>query len=61
MRALLSRLGFAERIKGSHHIFIREDVDEILNLQPRNSLAKSYQVKQVRKVLVRYNLAEGAE
>ena len=61
MRALLSRLGFAERIKGSHHIFTREDVDEILNLQPRNSLAKPYQVKQVRKVLVRYNLAEGAE
>ena len=28
--ALLSRLGFAERIKGSHHIFTREDVAEIL-------------------------------
>ena len=61
MRALLSRLGFAERIKGSHHIFTREDVDEILNLQPLNSLAKPYQVKQVRRVLVRYKLAEGAE
>jgi hypothetical protein len=51
----------AERIKGSHHIFTREDVDEILNLQPLNSLAKPYQVKQVRRVLVRYKLAEGAE
>jgi predicted RNA binding protein YcfA (HicA-like mRNA interferase family) len=61
IRALLSRLGFAERIKGSHHIFTREDVDEILNLQPRNSLAKPYQVKQVRRVLVRYRLTEGAE
>jgi predicted RNA binding protein YcfA (HicA-like mRNA interferase family) len=61
MRALFSRLGFAERIKGSHHIFTREDVDEILNLQPLNSLAKPYQVKQVRRVLVRYKLAEGAE
>ena len=40
LRGLLSRLGFAERIKGSHHIFTREDVAEILNLQPRNSLAK---------------------
>ena len=55
---LLSRLGFAERIKGSHHIFTREDVAEILNLQPRNSLAKPYQVKQVRKVLIRYKLAQ---
>jgi predicted RNA binding protein YcfA (HicA-like mRNA interferase family) len=58
---LLSRLGFAERIKGSHHIFTREDVAEILNLQPRNSLAKPYQVKQVRKIIIQYKLAEGAE
>ena len=61
LRALLSRLGFAERIKGSHHIFTREDVDEILNLQPRHSLAKPYQVKQVRQILVRYKLAERVE
>jgi hypothetical protein len=33
LRALLSRLGFAERIKGSHHIFTRDGVAEILNLQ----------------------------
>ncbi|HXB72318.1 MAG TPA: type II toxin-antitoxin system HicA family toxin [Candidatus Acidoferrales bacterium] len=58
---LLSRLGFAERIRGSHHIFTREDVAEILNLQPRNSLAKPYQVKQVRKIIIQYKLAEGAE
>jgi predicted RNA binding protein YcfA (HicA-like mRNA interferase family) len=54
-------MGFEERIKGSHHIFTREDVDEILNLQPRDSLAKPYQVKQVRKILVQYKLAEEAE
>jgi predicted RNA binding protein YcfA (HicA-like mRNA interferase family) len=58
LRGLLSRLGFAERIKGSHHIFTREDVAEILNLQPRNSLAKPYQVKQVRRILIRYKLAQ---
>ena len=61
LRGLLSRLGFAERIKGSHHIFTREDVAEILNLQPRNSLAKPYQVKQVRKILIRYKLAQETE
>ena len=55
--ALLRRLGFAERIKGSHHIFTREGVDEILNLRPRGSTAKPYQVKQVRSVLVQYKLA----
>jgi hypothetical protein len=61
LRDLLLGLGFAERIKGSHHIFTRGGVAEILNLQPRNSMAKPYQVKQVRRVLVRYKLAEEAE
>jgi predicted RNA binding protein YcfA (HicA-like mRNA interferase family) len=58
---LLSRLGFAERIKGSHHIFTRKGVTEILNLQPKNSFAKPYQVKQVRVVLVQHKLGEEAE
>ena len=55
---LLRGLGFEERIRGSHHIFSRTGVEEILNLQPRGTLAKAYQVKQVRQVVVRYNLAE---
>ena len=29
---LLRRLGFAARILGSHHIFTKEGVEEILNL-----------------------------
>ena len=53
---VLSHLGFAERIRGDHHIFTREDVEEILNLQPRGSMAKPYQVKQVRNMILRYNL-----
>lgn len=61
LRSLLLRLGFAERVKGSHHIFNRDDVAEILNLQPLGSLAKPYQVKQVRRVLVQYKLAEEAQ
>ena len=56
---LLVRLGFAERVKGSHHIFTKDGVAEILNLQPKKAFAKSYQVKQVRKILVQYKLAEG--
>ena len=55
--ALLHHLGFAERIRGDHHIFSREGVEEILNLQPRGSKAKAYQVKQVRGVLTAYGLA----
>jgi len=32
LRALLRRLGFDERIKGDHHIFTKDGVEEILNL-----------------------------
>ena len=42
-------------------IFSKRGVAEILNLQPRGSLAKPYQVKQVRSVIIRYKVAEGAE
>ena len=61
LRSLLAGLGFAERIRGDHHIFSKTGVAEILNLQPRGSVAKAYQVKQVRAVIVRYKLAEGIE
>jgi len=59
LRNLLLRLGFQERVKGDHHIFFREGVAEILNLQPTAGKAKPYQVKQVRHVIVRYHLAKG--
>lgn len=55
---LLHHLGFDERIKGSHHIFTRSDVEEILNLQPKRGKAKAYQVKQVRNIILRYKLAD---
>lgn len=53
---LLKVLGFVERIRGSHHIFTKDSVEEILNLQPKGSKAKPYQVKQVRNVILRYKL-----
>lgn len=56
LRALLGWLSFEERIRGGHHIFTRADVQEILNLQPRGSQAKPYQVKQVRQVILKYKL-----
>ena len=54
--SLLKRLGFDERIRGDHHIFTRENVVEILNLQPRQGKGKPYQVKQVRNLILKYNL-----
>ena len=55
---LLGRLGFGKRVKGDHHIFTRDDVTEIINVQPKGSKAKPYQVKQIRNILVKYRLGE---
>ena len=55
---LLTQLGFNQRIKGDHRIFTREDVEEILDLQPKGSKAKAYQVKQVRAILVKYQFGD---
>ena len=61
LRSLLSSMGFAERVKGSHHIFALPAVPEILNLQPKAGFAKPYQVKQVRRIITRYKLAGEAD
>jgi hypothetical protein len=58
---LLRFLGFDERIRGSHHIFSKEGVEEILNIQAKGSKSKPYQVKQVRQAIVRYKLAGGTD
>ncbi len=61
LRELLMRLGFQERIRGSHHIFRRQGVEEKINLQRDGAKAKPYQVRQVRNVLVNYRLVGGGD
>lgn len=56
MCGLLRELGFAERIRGSHHIFTRDDVEEIINLQPQENKGKPYQVRQVRNLFRKYEI-----
>ena len=58
LRGLLRNLGFAERVRGSHHIFRKEGVAEKLNLQRDDGHAKPYQVRQVRAVIRKYNLGD---
>ena len=53
---LLRHLGFVERVRGSHHIFVRDGVDAQINLQRDGAQAKRYQVKQVREELQRAGL-----
>lgn len=56
LRRLLADLGFEERIRGSHHIFVKSGVEQLINLQREGSTAKPYQVRQVRSVILRYRL-----
>ena len=58
LRKLLVRLGFDERIRGDHHILTKDGVDEIINIQPKGKKAKSYQVKQIRNLILKYELGD---
>ena len=54
---LLDSFNFSCRIKGDHHIYYKEGVEEIINIQPlSNSKAKPYQVKQIRLLILKYKL-----
>lgn len=56
---ILKYFNFEERIKGGHYIFYRNDIIEIINLQPRaDGKAKAYQVKQVRDMILKYKLGD---
>ena len=53
---LLVQMGFDMRVRGSHHIFRKQGVEERINLQRDGSKAKLYQVRQVRAMILRYKL-----
>ena len=57
LRNLLFASGFEQRTRGSHHLFSRSGVAERINLQRDGKHAKAYQVRQVRRILLRYGLA----
>jgi len=38
LRNLLLRLGFDERSRGSHHVFVREGIEDMINLQREGHL-----------------------
>ncbi len=58
MCRLLERLGFGLRIRGSHHIYKKEGIEQRINLQNRRGKVDSYQVQQVRKTVQQHNLGD---
>lgn len=55
---LVKAVGFRLiRITGSHHIFARDEVHEIVNAQPtKDGKAEEYQVRQFLRLVERYGL-----
>jgi hypothetical protein len=54
---LAEALGFrVSRIQRSHHILVRRRVVELLNLQEVGGEAKPYQMRQLHRLVERYNL-----
>jgi predicted RNA binding protein YcfA (HicA-like mRNA interferase family) len=54
---LVEGFGFKlSRTDGSHHIFTRPDIPEIVNLQDVKGQAKPYQIKQFLKLVEKHNL-----
>ncbi len=57
VRQLAEAFGFQlSRVAGSHHIFVHPDIAELLNLQEVRGQAKPYQVRQLLRLVERYNL-----
>ena len=54
---LLAGFGFRlVRTSGRHHVLSRPNVPELINVQPLRGEAKPYQIRQLLRLVERYNL-----
>jgi predicted RNA binding protein YcfA (HicA-like mRNA interferase family) len=54
---LAEALGFElRRVSGSHHVFAHPEVPQLINLQSLHGQAKPYQVRQLLRLVERYDL-----
>lgn len=56
LQKILILLGFQCRIVGDHFIYYKDNISEIINIQPDGNKAKAYQVKQIRNIILHYKL-----
>jgi len=57
MVTLVEAYGFRlSRVNGSHHIFVHEDIPELINIQNARGKTKPYQVRQFLALIDRYSL-----
>jgi len=54
---LVEGFGFKlSRTDGSHHIFVRPDIPELVNIQNVKGKAKPYQIRQFLKLVEKHNV-----
>jgi predicted RNA binding protein YcfA (HicA-like mRNA interferase family) len=54
---LAEGLGFElRRVSGSHHVFTHPSIPQLINLQSVQGQAKPYQVRQLMRLVERYDL-----
>ena len=54
---LVEGFGFRlTRVSGSHHIFMHPDIPQLINLQEVRGEGKPYQIRQLLRLIERYNL-----
>jgi len=54
---LVQAFGFSlARKSGSHHIYTRPDIDQLINLQDADGQAKPYQIRQFLRLVEKYDL-----
>ncbi len=56
LQKMLDNLSFGHRIKGDHFIYYRDDILEIINIQPMANKAKGYEVKQIRLLFKKHGI-----
>ena len=56
LQKILDVLGFQCRIKGDHFIYWKDGIEEIIDIQPDGNKAKPYQVKQIRGIILKYQM-----
>ncbi len=56
LQKMLESLNFDYRVKGDHFIYYRNDMPEIINIQPKGNKAKGYEVKQIRLLFKKYGI-----
>lgn len=62
MVALLEAFGFElSRVRGSHHIFVHPNVQELVNIQNRKGKVVPYQIRQFLELIEEHNLELGDE